>query len=257
MQTKLLIIMIMVISEIAWSQETNQIFNLEKMKYYESQLNDVMELVDTNLILSKLNSSELSYSKDSNEINAIRFGIIYHEVALNLSFLSNTKYKGYALKSYNLLQSYVNKQLISNELMPFATAYSASALSLVAAETKKLSLISKSFKLFEITVGKYSQFTYLPEFLRGSVAENLPWIFWNKKKFAKTDFQSIIHKYELDHSYASAKIMSFCYWAWANQHKNKKDQSIKYLDLAIALDPNDIAARSKAEKLKQMLIKRK
>jgi len=254
MQFKLLIFMLIINSATSWSQEHPQIFNPQKMKYYESQLLDVMELVDTTLILNKLNDAEKSLTNDTNEINILRLGIIYHEVALNLSFLSNSKYKGYAQKCFNLLQNVINKQLISNELMPFATAYSASALSLVAAETKKLNLISKSFKMFEVSIENYAQYSYLPEFLRGSVAENLPWIFWNKKKFAKTDFQSIIKKYELDHNYANPKIMSFCYWAWANQHKSKKDQAIKYLDLSIALDPNYLAARSKAEKLKHVLL---
>ena len=141
--------------------------------------------------------------------------------------------------------------------MPFIASYRASALSLVGAETKKLKLLGEAFTLFGDAVKKYADVSYLPEFLRGSVAENLPWFFFTKRKFAKQDFQSIISKQDKNSDYANWKIMSFTYWAWAKQHQGNKyrNQAINYLDKAISLDPNYKAGRTKAEQLKLKLTK--
>jgi hypothetical protein len=97
----------------------------------------------------------------------------------------------------------------------------------------------------------------MPEFLRASVAENLPWFFFSKRKFAKIDFESIISKQNANSEYANWKIMSFTYWAWANQHQRKKHrtQALSYLDKAIALDPNYKGGRQRSEKLKIELTK--
>jgi hypothetical protein len=93
--------------------------------------------------------------------------------------------------------------------------------------------------------------------MRGSVAENLPWYFFSKRKMAKHDFQSIIDKQEKNTDYANWKIMSFTYWAWAKQHQSNKyrKQAIDYLDKAIALDTNYLAGRKKAEDLKAKMLK--
>lgn len=76
--------------------------------------------------------------------------------------------------------------------MPFVSSYRASALSLIVAETNKLKLLGQSFGLFADALKKYSDISPLPEFLRGSVAENLLRFFFGKRKFAKKDFRSII-----------------------------------------------------------------
>ncbi|MFS8082317.1 MAG: hypothetical protein ACMG51_02605, partial [Ginsengibacter sp.] len=129
--------------------------------------------------------------------------------------------------------------------------------SLVGAETKKLKYIGQAFTLFEEAVANYSSISYLPEYLRGSVAENLPWFFFAKRRVAKNDFQSIIFKQEKNADFTNWKIMSFTYWAWAKQHQGKKyrNQAIIYLDKAISLDPNFKAGRTKAEALKLTLTK--
>ncbi|MFC3362759.1 hypothetical protein ACFOG5_06185 [Pedobacter fastidiosus] len=110
--------------------------------------------------------------------------------------------------------------------------------------------------MFGDAVEKYSAVSPLPEFLRGSVAENLPWFFFTKRKFAKQDFQSIIDKQERLDDYANWKIMSFTYWAWAKQHQVKKFRSkaLQYLEKAIKLDPTYQAGRAKAEELKVALM---
>ncbi|TMM53467.1 hypothetical protein FEE95_19125 [Maribacter algarum] len=234
-----------------------QELDLKKLRAIEQKLDDVMELIDTTEIKEKLIKVEYDFKNESSDINKARIGIVYHEVALNLSFLSETEYKGYAKKSFDHLSELFNSESTPKELMPFVASYRASALSLIVAETKKLSLLGKSFDLFEEAVKKYSDITYLPEFLRGSVAENLPWFFFSKRKFSKKDFSSIIKKAEQNSEYANSKVLSFTYWAWANQYQGKKyrQKALRYLDKAIELDPEYKAGRTKAEELKSKLRK--
>jgi len=235
----------------------NQQLDFSKVKVFEHQLDDVMELIDTTELKIKLKEVEENHQQNPNEINKVRLGIIYHETALNLSFFSKTEFKGYAKKSFDTLSELFNSPNTTKELLPFIASYRASALSLVGAETKKPKLLGEAFSLFNNAVKNYSSVSYLPEFLRGSVAENLPWFFFTKRKFAKQDFQSIIDKQDKNREYANWKIMSFTYWAWAKQRQSKKHrtQALAYLDKAIALDPNYRAGRQKAEKLKTTLTK--
>lgn len=233
----------------------NQQLDFSKVKAFEHQLDDVMELIDTNEIKEKLKSVEDEQKLNPNEINTVRLGIIYHETALNLSFLSKSTFKGYAKKSFTILSALFTWPTTTKELLPFIASYRASALALMGAETKRLSLLGEAFKLFHEAVENYAVFSYLPEFLRGSVAENLPWFFFSKRKFAKQDFQSIIDKQEKNNDYANWKIMSFTCWAWAKQRQGRKyrNQSLEYLNKAIALDPYYKAGRQKAEDLKVQL----
>ena len=238
---------------------TAQTQNLDfsKVKAFEHQLDNVMELIDTTELKIKLKEVEENYKQNPNEINKARLGIIYHETALNLSFFSKTKFKGYAKKSFDTLSNLFNSANTSIELFPFIASYRASALSLVGAETKKLKLLGEAFTLFNDAVKNYAAISYLPEFLRGSVAENLPWFLFTKRKFAKQDFQSIIDKQNKNGEYANWKVMSFTYWAWAKQRQSKKyrTQSLAYLDKAISLDQNYKAGRAKAEELRTALTK--
>lgn len=239
------------------SSANAQPLSLTAVKAMEHQLDDVMELTDTTVLKIKLKETEEAFNANQTELNKARLGIIYHETALNLFFFSKTEFKGYAKKSFDVLSELVNSPSTAKELMPFIASYRASALSLVGAETKKLKLLGVAFTLFSDAVEKYSAASYLPEFLRGSVAENLPWFFFSKRKVAKHDFQSIIDKQTSNAEYANWKIMSFTYWAWAKQHQSNKYRSLalQYLNEAIALDPDYKAGRKKAEELKASLIK--
>ena len=239
------------------SNVTAQSGDFTKVKNMEFQLEDVMELIDTATVKTKLKEVEEAYRTDPDEINKARLGIVYHEVALNLSFLSKSAYTGYAKKSFDVLTELFTSSHTTPELMPFIAAYRASALSLVSAETKNLKLLNEAFKEFQSAVDKYGSVSYCPEFMRGSVAENLPWFFFSKAKFVKLDFQSIIDKQEKNTNYANWKIMSFTYWAWAKQHQSNKyrKQAIIYLDKAIELDPNHQGGRKRAEELKLKLIR--
>ena len=234
-----------------------QTLDFSKIKAFEHQLDDVMELIDTTELKTKLKEVEENYKQNPTEINKARLGIIYHETALNLSFFSKTAFKGYAKKSFDTLSELFNSPNTSIELFPFIASYRASALSLVGAETKKLKLLGEAFTLFNDAIKNYAAVSYLPEFLRGSVAENLPWFFFTKRKFAKQDFQSIIDKQDKNNEYANWKVMSFTYWAFAKQRQCKKyrTQSLAYLDKAILLDPNYKAGRTKAEELKIAITK--
>ena len=228
-----------------------------KVKAFEHQLDDVMEIIDTAELKFKLNEVEENFKEDPHEMNKVRLGIVYHETALNLSFFSKTEFKGYAKKSFDVLSELFNSPVTTKELLPFVASYRASALSLVGAETKTLKLLGDAFVLFDASVNNYASVSWLPEFLRGSVAENLPWFFFLKRKFAKVDFQSIIDKHERNNDFANWKIMSFTYWAWAKQRQSKKYrmQAVSYLDKSIALDPYYKAGRKRAEELKANLIK--
>ena len=233
-----------------------QQLDFTKVKTYEHQLEDVMEIIDTTELKVKLKEVEQQFQKEPTEINKLRLGIIYHETALNLGFLAKTNFKGYSKKSYDIL-SELFLNTTTKELLPFITSYRASALSLLGGETMKLGLVGDAFKLFEESVQKYGDVSYSPEFLRGSVAENLPWFFFSKKKYAKIDMQSIIDKQSVNSEFANWKIMSFVYWAWANQRQNGKNkaQSLIYLEKAIELDPNYKAGRQRAEDLKAKMTK--
>jgi|GEM_PF-143731 len=233
----------------------NQQLEFTKVKGCEQQLADVMEMTDTVALKSKLREVEENYAQNPSEMNRVRLGIIYHETALNLAFFSKTEFKGYAQKSFDTLSAVLKASGTSKELLPFIASYRASALSLVGAETKKVKLLGEAFELFDDAVQKYAAVSYLPEFLRGSVAENLPWFFFRKRKVAKHDFQAIIDKQDKKHDYADSKVMSFTYWARAKQMRGKKSrmQRLSYLDKAISLDPQYKAGRQKAEDLKAQL----
>lgn len=247
-----LIITAMTISNSLTAQE----LEFSKVKTYEHQLDDVMEIIDTTELKIKLKEVEEQFQKEPTEINKVRLGIIYHETALNLGFLAKTNFKGYSKKSYDVLSELLHDST-SKELLPFITSYRASALSLLGGETMKLGLVGDAFKLFEESIEKYGDISYLPEFLRGSVAENLPWFFFSKRKYAKIDMQSIIDKQNKNNEYANPKTMSFVYWAWANQRQSGKNkaQSLIYLEKAIELDPDYRAGRQRAEDLKNKMTK--
>lgn len=255
MRQTILIFLLLNMTYTAKSQNQPKFLDPQKVQRFTNLLDDVMELTDTNLVKQLLTKVESTYKIEPSEINKVKLGIIYHETALNLTFLNASQYKGYASKSYNVLSEMFNADTTTPELMPLISSYRASALSLMGAETKKLGLLFKAFPLFEEAVTKYSSVSPYPEFLRGSVAENLPSVFFWLTKFAKRDFQSIISKYDENSNYANSKIMSFTYWAWAKSHQRKRyqKQAIIYLDKSIELDPNYQAGRKKAEELKHEL----
>ena len=112
-------------------------FDMEKFRAFGHQLDDVMELINTAIIKTKLVQVEKEFEYDPSEINKVRLGIIDHEVALNLSFFSKTEFKGYAKKSFDILTELFNSNKTALELTPFIASYRASDLSLIVTETQK------------------------------------------------------------------------------------------------------------------------
>ena len=224
----------------------------------EKALEDVMEIIDTSYLRSKWQAVEADFAENPGALQRIRLGILYHELTLNFSFLHKTLPKGYAQRSYDLLDAAYNDSSPLPGFMPFVAAYRASALSLVGAETGKLRPLHAAFEAFAAAEAAYGAACYAPAFLRGSVAENLPSIFYKKRRFAKVDFENIIARQQSQADYAPAKIMSFTYWAWANQHQGKKhrQQALDYLERAIALDPNYVGGRERAETLRAKLLQK-
>jgi len=249
------ILILTILSSLFFKNTAATPFDLTKYKTIHHQLEDVMEIIDSQLLLQKLSDVESQYLRDSSLIHQVRLGIIYHEVALNLSFLNSSQYSGYAQKSFDQLSAALNTPDLTPEIKPFIVSYRASALSLISAETQKIKYLNQAFNLLDQAVKEYAEVCYLPEFLRGSISENLPGIFFCKRRHAKRDMQSIITKYNHNPEYASPKIMSFTYWSWANQNQGKRHRelSLKYLDKAIALDPNYEGGRQRAEELKAQL----
>jgi len=227
-----------------------QHINLEKLATYETILDDVMEIIDKDLVKEKLKEVEDDFQNGKTEINTLRLGLIYHEIALNLTFFDKTK-------KYDVLTELSENKNTTPELMIYIESYRGSALSLVAGEEIKLGLLGEAFDIFENAVIEYASISPRPEFMRGSVAENLPFFMWKKRKFAKIDFESIIKKQEENNDYADFRIMSFSYWAWAraNKGKKKRDQAIDYLNEAIKIDPEYKAGRKRAEELKEQYLK--
>jgi hypothetical protein len=253
MKMKITFLLLILISSINFNSKA-QTKNMTITQAQE-KLEDVMEIIDTTFLKSHLIEVEKAYQQDNSTINQIRLGIIYHEVALNFGFFDKV-YKGYPQKSLDMLNIALPK--LNDDLAvfkPFVLSYKASALALLSGETRKLSYLSEAFKLFNEAVTNYASVSYAPEFMRGSVSENLPWFMFKKRSYAKKDFDNIIKKYEADNNYATAKIMSFTYWAWAVQHQSKKYRitSLSYLNKAIALDPNYTAGRKRAEELKNKM----
>jgi tetratricopeptide (TPR) repeat protein len=246
--------LLIILAMITAAELNAQNLNLKKLDSYETTLDDVMEIIGRELVIAKMKEVEEDFQKKPDELNTTRLGLIYHDVALNLTFFDKTKkYAGYAQKSYDILTELSENKKTRPELMVFIESYRASSLSLVAGETKKLSLLGKAFDIFANTIEKYASVSPRPEFMRGSVSENLPFFMWRKRKFAKIDFESIINKQKINPDYADFRLMSFSYWAWARANSGKKyrKQAIEYLNKAIEIDPNYKAGRKRAEELKE------
>ena len=244
----------------SFAQTRDLIVTKDQVREAEVQLQDVMEFIDPELLRKTIPEVEAIGLSDKSPLAQARLGILWNEVALNFAFLKQGAMKGYAEKSYMLLSSVLEDPATPPGLVPFVASYRASSLALWAGESGSLGKVWQAFKLFDDAVRRYATVSYSPEFLRGSVAENLPWYFF-KTRVAIEDFSSILAKAEADSAFANPRILSFTYWAWAfNQKKAgfskaQREQALNYLDRAIALDPEYKAGRARAEKLKAEILR--
>jgi hypothetical protein len=60
--------------------------NFSKVKAFEQQVEDVMELIDTTELKAKLKEVEEVFRQNQHEMNKVRLGIIYHETTLHYAF---------------------------------------------------------------------------------------------------------------------------------------------------------------------------
>lgn len=245
---------------LTFAQTRLVVVDKDQVQAAERQLADVMEFVDTELLKKTIPEVEAASLTDSSPLAQARLGILWNEVALNFAFLNKNALKGYSEKSFKLLSTLLEDSTTPPGLVPFIASYRASSLALWGGEVGDLGKVDQAFKLFDDAVKRYSAVTYVTEFLRGSVAENVPWFFF-KRPVAIADFTSIIAKAESDPSYATPKILSFSYWAWAYNHKESgfskttREKALIYLDRAIALDPEYQGGRTRAEKLRAEILR--
>lgn len=235
---------------------TRQNVSFKSVKLIESHLEDVMELISIEDAEKKLNEIEAEYEMFPDQLNMARLGIVYHENALNLASINKGNSDGYATKSFTILHELFTSEDIFVELLPFIAGYHASARALMGSEKTKPGYINESFKLFESAVSNYGEVCFCPEFLRAGISDKLPWFFFNRKRHAKQDYESIITRQQLKLNYAPTRIMSFSYFGWAKQSQSKKDRArtLEYLEKSIQLDPKYKAARKRAEELKNKLL---
>jgi hypothetical protein len=219
-----------------------------RVREAEKMLSDVTEMIDYQVIEEKLLVQESLVRRQGAFLDSLRLGILYHESALIL--MKRKQKSSHAQMSFDLLSRLMASVQPESEFLPLIAAYRASARSLQSAGSGKLSELAEAFEFFEEAAQKYALFSPYPEFLRGSVAENLPSIFFKKRRFAQIDFYSLQKKYETDNSFADSRLMSFVYLALARiKRKNDVSEANLLLKKAMSLDSEQNAAYNEAEKL--------
>lgn len=208
-------------------------------------LDDVTEIIGEENVRAKLLEYEALLKTDNSVLNQIKLGIVYHEASLNLLKLGE---KGYAVKSYTLLGDPKLLASAPPNMMPIIVSYLASARSLMGAEEGSIKHVKDAFLILDRAEEQFGEVSSTPLFLRGSIAENLPWIFF-KGGVAKTDFKTIIKRDKLNDKYASDKIMSFVYFGLAKQVLSDSDAAKGYLHTSMQLDPDKQAAYEMADNL--------
>lgn len=234
--------------------------DIEKVQAWA--IKDCVELLDPEQVNSMLDVALLAYDKKPNDHSTcLKIALVFHEAALVFGLMAKKtdRKKGFAEKSYQILEKLVTDVDLAKDLKPWVFSYRASALALVSGEQSKLGLLSKAFELFEQAIIEFGDDSYLPRFLRGSVSENMPWIFWRKRQFAKIDFDSLVKRVEAEPDFMPDEIKSFTFWAWANQfHRNKnlRPKAVQLLKAAMILDPEKKAGYSRAKNLIEQIEKK-
>jgi hypothetical protein len=195
------------------------------------KLEQYTEVLDTAKLSQNLEYFE--YKQDGDALDQIALGITYHEICVVHYILG--KDKSYAHYAEKALRTLVDAKKTSPvDAYPILDTYINSSRSLVASTKNNLVELIRVIRIYNGLVRKYGSISYYPEFLEGSLLENLPNILGGHTK-AKKLFESIIAKHESDPAYASDKIVSFCYLSLGKLEKNstrKKD----YFQKSIAID---------------------
>jgi len=223
------------------------------------RLEDCTEIVDHGDLAHKLQVVEAARVGDeSPPLLRLRQALLLHEAGLNLGLLAQRDQRqiGYPDRSYKILTELAAIPDLPPEIRPWIDSFRASALALSGGEKGKLGLLSQAFELFDRAVREHDHASYLPRYLRGSVAENLPRILWRKRRWARIDFDELLRRVEADPSFMPDNVKSFTYWAWAKKFcgdRGKRPKAEQLLKEAMRLDPEKKAGFARASELLQRL----
>ena len=103
----MLLLLLMVSSQQLQAQNSQ----LNDLHAAEKALDDVMEIIDTSYLRIKWQEVEADFAKNPAALQRIRLGILYHELTLNFSFLYKKLPKGYAQRSFDLLDVAYNDKV--------------------------------------------------------------------------------------------------------------------------------------------------
>jgi hypothetical protein len=212
-----------------------------------SQLKDLeqfTEILNKNVLQDNQKTLEKIAQPDVLEIIAL--GLTYHEICVLYFMLEkNKQYAPYASKALTTLSS--ARPDAPEWTLPMLDSYINSSRSLVAAVKGNLIGLLRVIRDYDKLIDKYSATSYHPEFLQGSLLENLPNVFGAHSK-AKQRFENIVTKYNKDHAYATPKIISFCYLSLGKLSKNPKEK-IDYLEQSIKIDSSGDGGSTLAKKI--------
>lgn len=207
---------------------------------------DISEILDPGQARANVTAAEHALNREHSVVNRLRLGIAYHEAALN--FLPSGV-SGDAQKSYDILSAADLHAEVAPALEPYIFAYLASAQALLAADGGAIANVAAAFDIFDRVVARYGHVANITLFLRGSVAENLPWFFF-KANDAKRDLETIIARAEHDADYASSKTLSFVHFGLGRLLAGDSvAAALQHLRYAMVLDTDGSGAGSLASPL--------
>lgn len=232
------------------------ISRIKEVSIHEKAVEDIVEISNSHNLTFNLEEIERMAGQNCSENEKIRQAIVLHEAGSKLSGLSKDKRRAFFLRSYDLLTD-LSHHFRSQDILPIVTAYRASVLTRLSIENGRWIDIKNAFRLFDEAIRLYSDVSGLPEFLRARCAMSLPWYWFNKKKYARNGFISIINKQAIDSEHVLLfRLKSFSHYGMAviiNRWWNRR-KVLAYLNNAIFLDPNFLAAREDAEHLRSRLM---
>ena len=156
----------------------------------EEELRSVTEQLEIENIKTQIESINKKDLTDA--LSKLKLGILYHEASL-----LSANNPEYSKISFSILSNSDLRNSIGKEYLPFLFSYLASARSLQGRDTSSLNYLKDAFWILDQLVLKSKDKTGIALFLRGSISENLPWIF-GKSSVAKSDFQEIIQSQKKD-----------------------------------------------------------
>lgn len=214
----------------------------------------VQDLESYTEILSKdtlrSNVQELENIDQPDVLQQIALGLTYHELCvLHFMLGKDKRYAPYAARALGVLTS--ARPAAPEWSLPMLDSYINSSQSLVAATKNNLIDLIRVIRKYDELIDQYGATSYHPEFLQGSLLENLPNVFGAHAK-AKKRFESVITKYTSDPSYTAPKIVSFCYLSLGKLSKDQKTK-IDYLGKSVETDTAGDGGSAQAKQILETL----